>query len=412
MNDKKMAETPEQIEFRKYCRQWLKNNPPGPEPPGTPTSADRHPTQEQMDYLQAWQTSAYKGGLVGCDYPVEYGGGGRTDCQRIANGEMQRARTPIFMTPNALGMGTQTLLLHGSEYLKKRFIPKMLSAEELWCQGFSEPDAGSDLANVQTFAEGKGDNWVINGQKIWTTLAVYADWMILLCRTDRSQKHAGLSYFVVPIKSALGEGVEVRPLIKMTGVTGFNEVFFTDLTVPDKYRVDEVGKGWSVAMTTLQHERGAGALVTPSAGGRITRAEAMTRNANSLIDLAKASLRNGKPASDDPVIRDGIMKLVIRQKGSDMSGRLTGVKGLADHPMRIPMQGKVVGSELNQDIAGFAVDIAGAASTLSVADQHAPYEGAWTNQYLTSYGGTIAAGTSEIQRNQLGERVLGMPKTK
>jgi alkylation response protein AidB-like acyl-CoA dehydrogenase len=365
-----------------------------------------------MDYLQAWQISAYKGGLVGCDYPKEYGGAGRTGCQAIANQEMRRAETPIFMSFTALGMGTATLLAHGTEYLKKRFIPKMLSGEELWCQGFSEPNAGSDLANSQTFAEQKGDMWVINGQKIWTSMAEYADWMILLCRTDRSHKHAGLSYFVVPIKSALEEGVEVRPLIKMTGVPGFNETFFTDLTVSDKYRVGKVGQGWEVAMTTLQHERGAGALIRPDAGGRISEAEALTRDASSLINLARNSQRNGKTAADDPVIRDRIMQLVIRQSGSGQTGRMAGVKGLVDNPMRIPMQGKLVASEINQDITAFAVDIEGAAGTLSIADPKAPNGGVWPEQYLTSFGGTIAAGTSEVLRNQLGERVLGMPKTK
>ncbi len=234
MKEPKQKETAEQTEFRKYCREWLSKNLPGQAPVGTPQSVDGHLNEEQMVYLQAWQKSAYDGGLVGCDYPKEYGGGGRTGCQQIANLEMLSIGTPPFPNFIALGMGAATILTHGTEEQKRRFIPKMLSGEEIWCQGFSEPNAGSDLANQETFAEKKGDDWVINGQKIWTSVAQFASWMILLCRTDRSHKHKGLSYFVVPIKSALGKGVEVRPLVKMTGEKGFNEVFFTDHVVQDK----------------------------------------------------------------------------------------------------------------------------------------------------------------------------------
>lgn len=310
-------------------------------------------------------------------------------------------------------MGAATIMTHGSEELKKRFMPKMFSCEEIWCQGFSEPNSGSDVANAQTFAEKKGDNWVINGQKIWTSIAEFADWMILLCRTDRSHKHKGLTYFVVPIKENLGTSVEVRPLIKMTGEAGFNEVFFKDLTIPDKYRLDEVGKGWSVAMTTLMYERSAGPLVTPAAGSRPASSLADRDIAETpIIRLAKKSLRAGKAAADDPVIRDRIMKVIIRQTGFAQAIRRAGVKGLIDHPMRIPMQTKLVNSEIQQDLTALAVEIEGAASTLYTADKNAPDGGTWPYQYLSSYGGTIAAGTSEIQRNQLGERVLGMPKSK
>ena len=196
-------DTQEQSEFREYCRDWLSKNLPGEPPVRLPQSALEIMTQDQMDYLQAWQKSAYDAGLVGCDYPKEYGGGGRKGCQFIANQEMQRIGTPFFPNVIALGMAAPTIYHHGSEALKQKFIPKILSGEEIWCQGFSEPDAGSDLANVQTFAEKKGDTWIINGQKIWTSLAQFARWMIILCRHDRSHKYKGLTYFVVPIKEAL-----------------------------------------------------------------------------------------------------------------------------------------------------------------------------------------------------------------
>ena len=187
-----------------------------------PLSALEIMTTEQLSDLQAWQKSAYDAGLVGCDYPTEVGGGGRSKCQGIANEEMIRARTPYFPNIIGLGMAAPTVLYHGQEELKQRLLPRLFSGEDIWCQGFSEPGAGSDLASVQTFAERKGDKWVINGHKVWTSLAHFAEWMILLLRTDKSHKYDGLSYFVVPIRAALGNGVTVRPLIKMTGETGFN----------------------------------------------------------------------------------------------------------------------------------------------------------------------------------------------
>ena len=412
MNDEIKVDTPEQEEFRAYCKEWLDKNHPGPPPPGTPRQAGMgHLSQEQFDFLRNWQMSAYAGGLVGCDFPKEYGGGGRTDCQRIANEEMQRIGTPIFPGLTALLMAAPTIMVHGSEEQKRRFLGPMLSGEEIWCQGFSEPNAGSDLANQECFAEKKGDVWVVNGSKIWTSMGEYAQWMILLCRTDRSHKHQGLSYFICPMEGGEGKTLEVRPLVKITGETGFNEVFFKDHEIPDKYRLDEVGKGWAVAMTTLQHERGAGGLVMPMAGGLYSDS-AIDTAASALVNLAKRSPRKGKTAADDPVIRDRIMQLIIRQNGQSQSGRRTAVKGLVDHPMRIPMAGKVVGTEITQDVTSLAVEILGASSTLYVADKNAPDGGQWPHEYMESYGTTIAAGTSEIQRNQLGERVLGLPKTK
>lgn len=410
MSKKGKKESPEQVEFREYCREWLSTNTPGAPPIRLPQHPIELTTQAELDYLVPWQRAAWEAGLCGADYPKEYGGGGRTGCQRIANEEMQRAGTPYFPNVIALGMAAPTILFHGSEELKTRYLPKILSCEEIWCQGFSEPDAGSDLASVQTFAERAGDSWVINGSKIWTSLATFASWMIILCRTDRTTKHDGLTYFIVPIQSALDKGVEVRPLIKITGETGFNEVFFTNLEIPDKYRVDDVGSGWPVAMTTLMHERGAGPMTTPSAGGR--RSDDAPGSALDLIDLARQTDRNGRPAAEDPLIRDRIIELIIRQKGFGQSIRRTGVKGLLDNPNRIGLQGKLLFTEIAQEVSALALEIEGAAGTLFVSDENAPNKGMWPLTYLNSYGNTIAAGTSEVVRNILGERVLGMPKTK
>lgn len=410
MSEQARKDTPEQAEFRAYCKTWLADNLPAKPPVRLPQSPLEIMTHEQLTYLCAWQKAAYDAGLVGCDYPIECGGGGKKDCQRIANQEMQSVATPFLPNVIGLGMAAPTVFFHGSDALKQKLLPKLLSGEEIWCQGFSEPGAGSDLASVQTFAQPKGDNWVINGHKVWTSLAHFASWMIILCRTDKSDKYKGLSYFVVPINSALGKGVTVRPLVKITGETGFNEVIFENLEIPDAYRLDEVGAGWKVAMTTLTHERGAGMLVTPASGGRDETERAP--GAYGLVELAKECIRNGKPASEDPIIRDKIMQLIIRQEGFKQAARRGRVPALTDHPMRIPLQGKLVMTEVMQDAAQVALEIEGMKGSLYLADENAPQEGQWPLAYMNSFGMTIAAGTSEVQKNILGERVLGLPKSK
>ncbi len=411
MSESARKDTPEQADFRAYCQQWLAENRPADPPVRLPQSALEIMTNEQLDYLQAWQKAAYDAGLVGCDYPVAVGGGGRTDCQRVANEEMLAARTPFFPNVIGLGMAAPTVFYHAQDALKERLLPRLFSGEDIWCQGFSEPGAGSDLASVQTFAERRGDKWVINGHKVWTSLAHFAEWMIILLRTDRSHKYDGLSYFVVPIRSALGKGVTVRPLIKITGETGFNEVIFEDLEVDDSYRLDELGKGWQVAMTTLLHERGAGELQTPRSGGLKSEAT-HTISSASLINLAKESQRDGACAAYDPVLRDKMMQMVIREQGLAQNNRRARVQALLDHPMRLPLQYKLLASENAQDIASLALEVAGAGSTLYLNHEGAPDRGQWPMAYMNSYGMTIAAGTSEVQRNILGERVLGMPKSK
>ena len=411
MAEQGAKDTPEQAQFREQARAWLADNRPGEPPVRLPLTPLEIMTRDQLDYLQAWQKAAYDAGLIGCDYPVEHGGGGRQDCQRIANQEMLAAGTPFLPNVIGLGMAAPTVFYHGQEELKQRLLPRLFSGEDIWCQGFSEPGAGSDLASVQTFAERKGDKWVINGHKVWTSLAHFADWMILLLRTDKSVKHDGLSYFVVPIRSALGKGVTVRPLIKMTGETGFNEVIFEDLEVDDSYRLDELGKGWQVAMTTLLHERGAGELVTPRSGGMKTRAS-HTSNSKTLIELARQTQRNGAAASEDPLIRDRIMQQVIREAGMAGNDRRGRVTALQDHPMRLALQNKLLMSEISQGTSELAMEIEGAAASLYLADEAAPDGGQWPMAYMNSFGFTIAAGTSEVQRNILGERVLGMAKSK
>ena len=414
MSEADRKDTPEQAEFRQHCRDWLAANHPGRPPVRLPQGALELSDPEALHWLQDWQKSAYDAGLIGCDYPAACGGGGQEGFQAIANQEMMQAKTPYL--PNIIGMGmaAPTILFHAQDEVKAELLPRLLSGEDIWCQGFSEPGAGSDLANQQTFAERDGDNWVINGHKVWTSLAHFAEWMILLCRTSKDDKYNGLSYFVVPIKDNLDKGVTVRPLIKMTGETGFNEVIFDNVVVNDRYRLDEVGAGWKVAMTTLAHERGAGPMVTPASGGMALEEDesAQTSSVHALIDLARQQERNGKTAADDPLIRDDLMKMMIRQAAFGQNSRRMGVPALTDHPMRIPLQFKLVATELAQDLQQIAYEVEGAASSLYVNDDNSPANGRWTLAYMNSFGVTIAAGANEVQRNILGERVLGMAKSK
>lgn len=398
-------DTPEQAEFREYCRKWLAENCPKPAPFRIPLSAIEVMTEEQRGYLHDWQKKCHAAGLVGTDYPKEYGGHGKTGMQSIASQEMGRAGVPYMFNIIGLNMAAPTILVHGTEEQKRRYLPALLSSDEIWCQGFSEPGAGSDLAGVQASAVRDGDNWVINGHKVWTSLAHFASWMIMLVRTSSDDKYKGLSYFIVPIKDA--KGVTVRPLIKITGETGFNEVLFEDLVVPDTMRLDEVGKGWEVAMTTLTYERGA-AEGAGSGGGT-----SMDERVRELVGLAKNSKRPaGKTAWDDAVLRDKIMQIAVRAEGMRQTSRRSRVKELCENPLRLPLQQKVQVSELLQDMAGLALEIAGPYSNLYLGDRRAPDGGQWPLAYLNSYGFTIAAGSNEIQRNILGERILGMAKSK
>jgi alkylation response protein AidB-like acyl-CoA dehydrogenase len=398
------AATPEQREFRDHCRRWLAENRPSAPPFRMPIAPIEVMTEEQRVWLCAWQRKCWEAGLVGCDYPKEYGGGGHKGFQTIATQELGRAGVPYMINVIGLGMAAPTILVHGTEEQKRRYLPPLLAADEIWCQGFSEPGAGSDLAGVTASAVRDGDHWVINGHKVWTSLAHFASWMIMLCRTDTSDKYKGLSYFIVPIKGATG--VTVRPLIKMTGETGFNEVLFEDAVVPDTLRVDEVGKGWQVAMTTLLYERGAGEGAG-SGGGK-----SLDDHIADLVGLAKTTPRGSGVAWDDPVLRDRVAQLAIRAEGMRQGARRARVEALVDHPMRIPLQQKVLISELMQDMAAVGCEIAGMLSTLYLDDPNAPDDGHWPHAHLNSYGFTIAAGSNEIQRNILGERVLGLAKSK
>ncbi|MEM7663575.1 MAG: acyl-CoA dehydrogenase family protein, partial [Pseudomonadota bacterium] len=210
--------SPEQLEFRDYANAWLSENAPPPPPERLPITPIEVMTIGQRDYLQAWQRKCYDAGLVGADVPKEYGGQGHRGFQRIANREMNAAGVPFLINIVGLSMAAPTILQHGTEAQKKKFIPGCLSGDEIWCQGFSEPTAGSDLANQSTSAVRDGDDWVVNGHKVWTSLGHFAKWMILVTRTSKEHKYKGLTYFLCPIEGH--PGVTVRPLVKITGETG------------------------------------------------------------------------------------------------------------------------------------------------------------------------------------------------
>jgi alkylation response protein AidB-like acyl-CoA dehydrogenase len=393
-------------EFRDYARNWLAENAPPPPPERLPITPIEVMTVKQRDYLQGWQRKCYEAGLIGVDYPIEYGGHGQTGLQRIANQELERAGVPYLINIIGLSMVAPTIMTHGTEDQKRKFLPGCLSGDEIWCQGFSEPGAGSDLSNQRTMAVRDGDDWIVNGHKVWTSLGHFAKWMILITRTSTDHRHEGLTYFLCPI--AGHPGVTVRPLIKMTGETGFNEVLFQDVRVPDANRLDDVGKGWAVAMTTLSAERGATEGAGSAGSGAGDPAVAVAK----LIELARSVRRGGGLAADDPVTRDAIMQRAILAEGMKQSARRARVRALCDHPMRLPLQTKLIVTEFDQDTARLGVEIAGAQSTLYKRDPRAPAAGHWPLAYINSFGNTIAAGTNEIQRNILGERVLGLPKTK
>lgn len=394
----------EQEEFREYCRCWLAENRPPPPATPLPQAAYEVTYDDHRAYLCDWQAQCYEAQLIATDVPTEYGGHGHRNLQAIASAEVRRANVPYFINWIGLGMTAPTLLAHGTEAQKARFLKPIFTAEEIWCQGFSEPGAGSDLVSLKTSAVKDGDRWVINGSKVWTSLGALASWMLLLARTDREDKYNGITYFLAPMDQP---GVTVRPIHKMTGECGFNEVFLDNVVVPDDLRVDEVGAGWKVAMSTLTSERGAGMSV-----GAVASSESPLAAVQQVVALAKHTRRNGAPVWDDPVWRERIVKLYERTEAAMQNARRARVSGLNGGAMRLPLQGKLVGSEIAQALHETALGILGMASSLYVGDPHAVDDGKWPLGYMNSYTGTISGGSSEIQRNILGERVLGLPKTK
>ncbi len=376
--------SPAEERFRDEARAWLAAN--------VPARDDGEKDQKRfVERRRAWQRKLYEAGYLGITWPQEYGGRGLGFMEQlIFNDEMILAHAPEPINVIGLGMGGPVLIAHGTDDQKKRYLPPLLSGDEIWCQGFSEPDAGSDLSGLQTRAEDRGDHYVVNGQKVWTTLAHVAKWCLLLTREKReSNPRDGLTYLVVDMES---DGIEVRPLVQITGDAEFNEIFFNDVKVPKTQVLGEPGGGWAVAMTTLLHERGTLGLALATRA-QITAAE-----------LAEHARRLGR--GSDPLVRQRVAQCTIEARALQLNGyrALTGVKrtGIPGPEASIL---KLMWSELNQRMTEAAVDLAGPAG--QVGDGLG-----WKYQFLRSRANTIEAGTSEILRNILAERVLGLPRSR
>jgi alkylation response protein AidB-like acyl-CoA dehydrogenase len=394
----------ELADFETQCEAWFAENTV--RDPGfmLPLTFMEVSTDQQFDFLRDWQRKVYEAGYFGMSWPTEYGGRGmHPEYQRIATRIMKSHDAPIML--NAIGNGwTGPLLLDiGREEDKRRYIKPMLSAEEIWCQGFSEPEHGSDLGSAQTKAVRDGDEYVINGSKIWTSLGDRADYMILLARTsnDGPSKYAGLSFFLAPMKIA---GVETRRLKKLTGEYGFTQCFFNDARIPASGLVGEEGQGWMVAMKTLEYERGA--KVNPVGGYFVKEMDVM-----GIVDLARTSKRGGKPVLDDPVIRDRLVDYMIEIQALNLNNQRRRMAPLtSDRPMGLALMNKLARTELVRELTEFSLQFQGTRAGYYVGDENAVDDGYWHRAYLNSFSATIGGGTSQIQKNIIGEHVLGLPK--
>ena len=386
-----LHDSPEDAAFRTEARTWLEDNLTGEfaAARGLGRMGLQH---EGRDVRLAWERRLGAEGWTCVGWPTEHGGRGAPMSQQVIwNEEYVRAGAPARVNVMGEGLFGPTLIAYGTAAQKKRFLPGILAGTELWCQGYSEPDAGSDLANVQTRAVRDGDEWVVTGQKVWTSYAQWSDWCFVVCRTDpEGVRHKGLSYLLVPMRQP---GVEVRPIRQVTGTAEFNEVFFDGARTPADMVVGEVNDGWRVALATLAFERGVGLL------GDIV---GFRKELDAVLDLAR---KNGR--ADDPVLRqrlaDAWVRLYILRLNTLRS--LTGVDGPVAPPEA--SVAKLFWATWHRDLGELAMDVLGARAMLA---EGAPYElGDLQRVFLFSRADTIYGGSNEIQHNIIGERVLGLP---
>lgn len=390
-------DTPKEAEFRARCREWLAANAE----PRDPNEPPRNPLGEREDEdtiraAKAWQLKKFEAGWACLTWPKEYGGQGLGRMEQVIwNQEEAKFNTPPNIYAIGHGMLGPTLMAHGTEEQKKRFIREMARGQEVWCQLFSEPAAGSDLAGLRTTAVRDGDEWVLNGQKIWSTGAHFSDWGMIVTRTDpNATKHAGLTYFIVDMHAP---GVEVRPIRQINGSSGFNEVFFSDVRVPDSFRLGGEGDGWRVAITTLMNER-----VAIGAGSSVSIFRELMR-------LARTARRHGQPALKDSEVRQKLADFYITQKGLQYTGyRILSAVSRGATPGPEGSISKAVGAPLGQRLASFAMDLQGSLGALT-DESVVPEQALWQDWYLTMPGLRIAGGTDEILKNIVAERVLGLP---
>jgi alkylation response protein AidB-like acyl-CoA dehydrogenase len=390
--------TPDQEAFRQRVRSWLQSNIPDD---WTKFGLSEVPRPEAYAFLRKWQATLYDAGFIGITWPKEYGGQGLTFVEEmILHQEMALQKAPPMLNVLGVGMAGPTIIAYGTEEQKKRYPAKILSCEEIWCQGYSEPNAGSDLASLQTRAVKDGEHWVISGQKVWTSLAHIADWMMLLARTDPSApKHKGITYFLLDMKTP---GVTVKPLKQMTGDAEFNEIFFDNVRVHERQVLGGVNNGWSVGLTTLMYERlalGFGLQVRL----RITM--------DQLVDMARRMEKNGRSLTKDPVMRQKLAQLWIDTESLKYTGARAVTKLLkGELPGPEASTGKMMWVETHQRLQELAMEIQGPYSQLARGAAAAIDGGVWQYSFLRSRANSIEGGTTEIQKNIIGERVLGLPK--
>jgi alkylation response protein AidB-like acyl-CoA dehydrogenase len=390
--------TPEQQTFRREVRGWLEHNLPAELCVDDPFDERVAPDRAIFERRVAWQRKMYESRWVGISWPAQYGGRDATLMEQIIfDEEYFRARAPVLPGYSGVNMAGPTIIEWGTEEQKRRFLPRILSGEDVWCQGYSEPGAGSDLAGLATRAEDRGDHFMVNGQKVWTSGAQFADWIYVLVRTDpAAPRHRGISYLLADMKSP---GITVRPLVLMNGHRHFNEVFFVDVRVPKENLIGRQNEGWKPAMTTLMYERKSG-------GGR-SYTEQLVRLKALAAELSVA----GRPAWEDPLVRQGFAQLWIdatclrytrlRNITRQLRGEPPGPEGSIL---------KLFGSELGVRIADFAGELLGPRVLVNRPSTAVPDGPRWYNRVVSARQYTIAGGTSEIQRNIIGERVLGLPK--
>ena len=389
-----------ELDFREEVRDWIDKNIPGNY--GTEAWPKPDDPEEQLKGSFDWMKKLHEGGWVGIDWPKEYGGRAATPIESfIWMEEISRCATPQPINGIGVGMAGPTIMAHATDEQKKRYLENILSGEEIWCQGFSEPDAGSDLAALKTSAIEDGDDYVLNGQKIWISVAHLADWCILLTRTDSSgAKHAGMTYLLVDMKSP---GIEVRPLVQITGDPEFNEVFFKDVRVPKENVIGGEGNGWMVAITTLMHER---MNIAASLYGRIKK------TLDDVVEMTKTVKRNGKPLCEDSVIRQKLAYYHANVETQRLNNlRMRAHASASQGPGPIGSIFKLIWCKANMDLLEVAVDILGPyAELMPGSDAETGMLDDWMRHYLRSRANSIEGGTTEILKNITGERVLGLPR--
>ena len=392
--------TPEQQSFRDEVRSWLSRNLPADWASKVQAASDV-PREAAYDFLRQWQRKMYEAGFVGLTWPKESGGRGLTFMEEmILQEEMALARAPGVLNILAVGMAGPTINAYGTDEQKKRYPPKMLSCEEIWCQGYSEPNSGSDLASLQTRAVKDGEYYVINGQKVWTSLAHIADWMMLLARTDpQAPKHKGITYFLLDMHAP---GVTVKPLKQITGDDEFNEVYFDNVRVHESQILGGLNNGWGVGLTTLMYER-----LALGFGLQVRLRIAL----DGLVDLARRSTKNGVPATRDPLMRQKLAQMWIDTEVFKYTGARAITKLLkGELPGPEASSGKMMWVEGHQRVQEMAMELQGPYAQLMSGSRWAVENGLWQYGFLRSRANSIEGGTTEIQRNIIGERVLGLPR--